>query len=146
MKNQLLPLVVLASLVSSVTLSITGCGALRTEFLGPPPGPPTLTTNYAPAITGSTAPPVAVSVTSTPAPAPASVTPPISDQLRAAAPIVAAVAPQPYGSLAAALMNLLATGAAAFATFRAGSAASANAKTVAVAAALPSTVIATKGS
>ena len=135
MKQNLLSFVVLACLVSSVTLTTLGCGSLKREFLGSALPPPTITTN---AVTGV--------VTSTPAPAPASVTPPISDQLRAAAPVVAAVVPQPYGSLAAALMNLLATGAAAFATFRAGSAATANAKSVAVAAALPSTIIQTKGS
>ena len=144
MKNKLLPLIVLACLTSSVALTLTACGSLRTEFLGPPPAQPTVTTNYAPVIPGSTAPPVAVSITSTPAPAPASVTPPISDQLRAAAPVVGAVVPQPWGGLAAALMNLLATGAAAFATFRAGSAAAANSKTIAVAAALPSLQVPTK--
>ena len=144
MKNKLLPLVVLACLTSSVALTLTACGSLRTEFLGPPPAQPTLVTNYAAATTGSTAPPVAVSITSTPAPAPSSVTPPISDQLRAAAPVVGAVVPQPWGGLAAALMNLLATGAAAFATFRAGRSAATNAQTVAVAAALPSLQIPTK--
>lgn len=146
MKKNLLPLTLLACLTSSIVLTLTACGSLRTEFLGPPPAPPTVTTNYAPAIPGSTAPPVPVSVTYTPAPAPVSVTPPISDQLRQAAPVVAALGGPGYGTMAAAIMNLLATGAAAFATFRAGSAATANAKTVAVAAALPSTYVETKGS
>jgi hypothetical protein len=41
-------------------------------------------------------------------------------------------------------MNLLATGAAAFATFRAGRSAAANSKTIAVAAALPSLQIPTE--
>jgi hypothetical protein len=143
-KKNLLPLLVLACLTSSVALTLTACGSLRSEFLGPPPAPPTLTTNYAPTIPGSTAPPVVVSITSTPAPAPVSVTPPISDQLRAAGPIVNSLVPQPYGALAAAAMNLLATGAAAFATFRAGRAAASNSKTIAVAAALPSLQVQTK--
>lgn len=144
MKRNLLPLTLLACLTSSIVLTLTACGSLRSEFLGPPPAPPTAVTNYAPAIPGSTLPPVPVSVTYTPAPAPASVTPPIAEQLRAAAPVVAVAGGPVYGSLAAALMNLLATGAAAFATFRAGSAAAANSKTIAVAAALPSVPIQTK--
>jgi hypothetical protein len=125
--------IVLVTLLTSLTLTVCSCAALKSEFLGPQPAPPAITTN---AVTGA--------VTITPTQVPVSVIPPISAQLSQAAPIVSALVPAPYGSLLAALMNLLATGAATYATFRAGTSATANAKSVAVAAALPSQILPTQ--
>lgn len=49
--------------------------------------------------------------------------PPLAVQLNTAAPVVAAVVPTPWGTLLSAVLNLMATGAAAFATFHARAAA-----------------------
>lgn len=88
-------------LFSSAVLCLSGCAAIKKEFFSQP----VVTTNSQGTLS-FTVP-----------------TPPITDQLRAAAPIVEASVPAPWGTLVAALMNLAATGAAAFATFHARNAA-----------------------
>jgi len=88
-------------LFSSAVLCLSGCAAVKKEFFSQP----VVTTNSQGTLS--------FTVTN----------PPITDQLRAAAPIVEASMPAPWGTLVAALMNLVATGCAAFATFHARSAA-----------------------
>ena len=101
MKERFLPLVTLICLATSVTLITIGCGTLQREFLGSPQPVALLESNQLPV----------------------TVTPPITEQLRAAAPFVETYAPAPWGGLVAAAMNLLATGAASVATFHARNAA-----------------------
>ncbi|MEI6871628.1 MAG: hypothetical protein WCL08_05040, partial [Verrucomicrobiota bacterium] len=87
--------------LSSLLLFECSCSAVKHEF--------GLDVKYPTATPGHVTPPP--------------VNPPISQQLAAAADITGTLVPTPYGTLAAAVMNLLATGAAAFATFRARNAA-----------------------
>ena len=105
MIRKLLPAVTLACLTSSIILAASGCAAVKREFLSQAsPGPGIVSTN-----------------------GPLSVTPPITEQLNAVAPIVEAAVPAPWGGLIAAAMNLLATGAAGFATFHARNASASSA-------------------
>lgn len=94
-----------ATFISSLLLLVASCSALNSEF-------------------GLTDPtlPSQVGVSNSPQD-----TVPISDQLTAAAPVVQSVVPAPWGTLIAAMMNLAATGAAAFATFHARASASSSA-------------------
>lgn len=104
MKHKLFILSIVLVL-TSVTLFITACTALKSEFLGTPPAG-TVITNAA---LQTTQPP------------------PITGQLQAAAQIAQEAAPAPYGSLIAAALNGAATLAAAFAAFHARSAAASSA-------------------
>lgn len=114
MKHKLLTVCIVLFL-TSVTLFISACAALKSEFLGTPPAG-TVITNAA---LQTTQPP------------------PITGQLQEAALIAQEAAPAPYGSLIAAALNGAATLAAAFAAFHARSAAAASA-TAATASASPS--------
>lgn len=63
--------------------------------------------------------------------------PPVTTQLSAASTVAGEVLPAPYGTLTAAILNLIGVGAAAFATFHARRAASTNAATIAAALDVP---------
>ena len=114
----------LVCLISSITLLCLSCAALKNEF-GINPGPGNMTTNGVGQV---------------------NVQPPISAQLNQAAPVVQATVPEPYGTLIAALLNLAATGAAAFATFHARSAAASAQTASASSAASSASAAASKGS
>ncbi len=98
---------VLASMALCMALcassAFVGCAALQSELT---PSTPAVTN----AVTGVVTPPG----------------PPVATaQLQSAATVAAAVVPEPWGTLIAAALNLLATGAAAYATFHARVAATA---------------------
>jgi hypothetical protein len=118
--------IVLVTLFTSITLSVCSCSALKSELYGQPVQPAVIATNTATGV-----------ITMKPAVYDPSTVPPIVPQLQAASQTAGMVVPQPYGSLIAALLNLAATGAAAFATFHARNSAAQNAATVAAAGRLP---------
>jgi hypothetical protein len=108
MKTKLLPAACLILTFTSLSLLLPACGALRTEFgLSPHVSTPSVSVPVVDGVSNNV-PTVFVSST-----------PPITAQLNEVAPIVSAVVPSPWGTLISGLMNLLAAGAAAFATFHA---------------------------
>lgn len=90
-----------AATLLSASAFFTGCSALQSELT---PSTPAVTN----AVTGVVTPPGP---------------PPAATQLQGAAVVAQEAVPAPYGTLLAALLNLLATGAAAYATFHARQAA-----------------------
>ena len=104
-KNQALPLFMAVTLLCSVAFTVSGCAAMKHEL-----GIDTAQT--ATAQTNQPGAPIFV---------------PLSNQLQTVAPIVQQVIPEPWSTLISSVLNIAATGAAAFATFHARRAAASSA-------------------